>query len=274
MEFMLIVTIGLSMICQCFSMDGFQLNQKRPTTITKSLTIVNGDVVPADSSDYYYMVTLARLNEDGSLTVFCGGAILRPDVVITAYHCFKGEVLSKVFIRPNYDNTINDIPLELYYGISNISTHEEANVHDICLVLLDTPIEFSDRIKSISLPSEEVGDGTSVYVMGFGRMWTDGPISIQLRTARLTKQPDFLCSQFWPKSFHDDRHFCTAGPMGEDSCKGDSGGPLVQMEGSKVVIVGIVSFGADCGSDYGVNMKVFAYVDWIRTLLESKSRLC
>ncbi|XP_053208348.1 chymotrypsin-2-like [Panonychus citri] len=268
MKFMLIVTIGLSMICQCFSMDGFQLNQTRPTTITNSLRIVNGDIVPADSSDYFFLVTLARLEEYGSLFSFCGGAILRRDVVITAYHCLEGEDLSKVFIRPNYDNTINDIPLELYYGILKVSYREEAYMNDICLVFLDAPIEFSDRVNSISLPSEEIMDGTSVYVMGFGQLWFNGPISMQLRVARLIKQRDFLCSQTWPISFHADRQFCTAGPMGEDSCLGDSGGPLILMEGNKLVIGGIVAFGpVVCGTDFGVNMKVLAYVDWIQSLL-------
>ncbi|XP_053208462.1 trypsin alpha-3-like [Panonychus citri] len=248
-------------------MDGFQLNQTRPTTITNSLRIVNGDIVPADNSDFFFLVTLVRLEEDGSLTVFCGGAILRPDVVITAYHCFEGEDLSKVFIRPNYDNTINDIPLELYYGISRVSYREEADINDICLVFLDTLLELSERIGSISLPSEEIEDGTSVYIMGFGQLWFNGPISMQLRVARLIKQRDFLCSQFWYTLFHADRQFCTSGLMGEDSCKGDSGGPLVAMEGNKLVIVGVVAFGLECSSYFGVNMKVLAYVDWIQILL-------
>ncbi|XP_053208347.1 chymotrypsin-2-like [Panonychus citri] len=268
MKFMLIVTIGLSMICQCFSMDGFQLNQTRPTTINKSLTIVNGDVVPTDSADFYYMVTLHSLNEDGSLFFYCGGAILGPDVVITAYHCLEGEDLSKVFIRPNYDNTINDIPFELYYGILDIRIYEKSDIHDICLVYLDKLIEFSDRIGSISLPSEEIEDGASVDVLGFGFLWTDGPISMQLRVARLIKQPDFICIQTWgTNNFDDNYQFCTDGPMGEDSCQGDSGGPLVLMEGDKDVIAGITVAGGKCGSDYAINMKIFAYVDWIQSLL-------
>ncbi|XP_053208349.1 chymotrypsin-2-like [Panonychus citri] len=268
MKFMLIVTIGLSMICQCFSMDGFQLNKTRQTTITNSLRIVNGDVVPADSTDFYYMVTLHSLNEDGSFFVFCGGAILGPDVVLTARHCLKGEDLSKVFIRPNYDNTINDLPLELYYGILDIRTYnEESGIHEIGLVYLDKLIEFNDRIGPISLPSEEIRDGTSVNVLGFGQIRFDGPGSTQLRSAHLIKQPDLDCYHFWSTDFDANFQFCTTGPMGENTCMGDSGGPLVLMEGDKDVIAGVVVAGGKCGSEYSIHMKVFAYIDWIQSLL-------
>lgn len=48
---------------------------------------------------------------------------------------------------------------------------------------------------------------------------------------------------------------------GVDGCYGDSGGPLIY----KGVVVGLVSFGYDCGVRYypGVYTKVSHYTNWI-----------
>ncbi|MBZ0091639.1 MAG: serine protease [Sulfuricellaceae bacterium] len=51
----------------------------------------------------------------------------------------------------------------------------------------------------------------------------------------------------------------------KDTCQGDSGGPLVirNPQNTDWLQVGIVSWGATCGTNYGVNTKVANYLDWI-----------
>lgn len=56
---------------------------------------------------------------------------------------------------------------------------------------------------------------------------------------------------------------------GVDGCFGDSGGPLIY----KGVVVGLVSFGYECGLKYypGVYTKVSYYTDWIiKTISRNK----
>ncbi|CAN7975025.1 unnamed protein product, partial [Ixodes persulcatus] len=56
--------------------------------------------------------------------------------------------------------------------------------------------------------------------------------------------------------------FC-AGSPGKDACQGDSGGTALKKEGNSSILVGVVSFGEDCGVDPGIYTRVTAYTDWI-----------
>lgn len=54
----------------------------------------------------------------------------------------------------------------------------------------------------------------------------------------------------------------------KDSCQGDSGGPLqIYPPGSfSAKVVGVVSFGIGCGSEWpGVYTRVAYYLDWIES---------
>lgn len=69
------------------------------------------------------------------------------------------------------------------------------------------------------------------------------------------------------KSSVSDRQICAGVPNvgGKDSCTGDSGGPLT-VDG---VLVGIVSYGEDCGkAEYpGVYSNIAEYRNWIEELI-------
>lgn len=72
-----------------------------------------------------------------------------------------------------------------------------------------------------------------------------------------------------------DRQYCAYDPLGRnDSCKGDSGGPLQYFrtkETSVATVVGIVSFGAGCGSTVpSVYTRVAHYLQWIDPIVWSE----
>lgn len=66
----------------------------------------------------------------------------------------------------------------------------------------------------------------------------------------------------------NERQYCAWDPYGvSDSCQGDSGGPL-QLDPyddvTPIKIVGVVSFGAACGTRLpSIYSRVASYVDWI-----------
>lgn len=58
---------------------------------------------------------------------------------------------------------------------------------------------------------------------------------------------------------------CTKNVIGKGSCNGDSGGPLVTDIDGMERIIGVSSWGIDCGKGYpDVYTNVFAYSDWIQ----------
>ncbi|EEC02783.1 serine protease desc1, putative, partial [Ixodes scapularis] len=56
--------------------------------------------------------------------------------------------------------------------------------------------------------------------------------------------------------------FC-AGSPGKDACEGDSGGTALKKEGNISTLVGVTSFGDNCGVHPGIYTRVTAYTDWI-----------
>lgn len=64
--------------------------------------------------------------------------------------------------------------------------------------------------------------------------------------------------------------YCAYDPDGNsDSCQGDSGGPLqffADANSSIATVVGIISFGIDCGADLpSFYTRVAYYLDWIES---------
>ena len=64
-----------------------------------------------------------------------------------------------------------------------------------------------------------------------------------------------------------EQHVCAGNTNGTDTCQGDSGGPLVCINGGKVVLSGVVSFGRGCADTNrhpGVYTNVAFFLDWIK----------
>lgn len=62
--------------------------------------------------------------------------------------------------------------------------------------------------------------------------------------------------------------YCAQDPAGiQDSCQGDSGGPLQMFKNHSDTahVVGIVSFGVDCGTFPGIYTRVAYFLKWIES---------
>lgn len=62
-----------------------------------------------------------------------------------------------------------------------------------------------------------------------------------------------------------DSQYCAYDTNGSDVCRGDSGGPLQVFHNSYTAhVVGIVSFGIGCGTEFpSIFTRVAFYADWI-----------
>lgn len=97
--------------------------------------------------------------------------------------------------------------------------------------------------------------------------------SRQLLDAIVQYKPQNVCSRAMGSGIDSRSHICAGWDDGaHDSCQGDSGGPLTVLDGEGCpVVVGLTSFGAECGmpGNYGVYTRVSWYRDWIAQIAPS-----
>ncbi|XP_046608056.1 uncharacterized protein LOC124299131 [Neodiprion virginianus] len=232
--------------------------------------IVGGE--EATPGQFPYQIGLLSTNAAGS-TGFCGGSILNENWVLTAAHCVDVAVSVEVIVAAH---NINE-PEEGQYRVpaQKIVVHENWNTatirNDLAVLRLAFPIEYSNRVQPIRLPSRsQVGQtfaGETGIVSGWGRdsdssnsvspvlRWTQNPITTNL-----------ACSIYYFFQINS-AQICLSGEGGRSSCNGDSGGPLVIVEDDGIATqVGAVSFGIALGCSVGwpgVYVRLTDYLDWI-----------
>ncbi|KAM4041803.1 serine protease 56 isoform 2-T2 [Anomaloglossus baeobatrachus] len=235
--------------------------------------IVGGSITSPGS--WPWLVNI-RLNGD----LMCGGVLLGDVWVLTAAHCFNGNVneLHWTVVVGQY-NLNKEEKERRIYQVNRIITHPKFNQktfnNDLALVELTNTVVASPRAIPVCLPTVPMDPtpGTSCYIAGWGSVYEDGPPSDVVMEARVPVLSQELCRSFLGKDMLTSTMFC-AGYLtgGIDSCQGDSGGPLTCQDPSskQYIIYGITSWGDGCGErgKPGVYTRVTAFIDWIQNQMK------
>jgi len=231
----------------------------------------------------------------GCAGTVCGGALVSPRVVLSAFHC-----ATKLHGRSDRVCDHSDGKRLALVGRHNqywggeavpiIKAHHPPNAelwahqlssHDFLLYELARPVVFSDTVGTICLPEPGADfSGEKVIAAGWGR--TDGPSistdqspvlkAVELRVSRRKYQHKYL---FGTEVIKKDGKY-------QDPCSGDSGGPLMYFNRttSRFVLIGTVYGGGyDCREDRlghwidfnnndGLWNKVSAHMYWIQETME------
>ncbi|XP_059167542.1 coagulation factor XI-like [Physella acuta] len=242
--------------------------------VDQSEAIVMGKVSPEKS--WPWQVYIETYLKSGFQST-CGGSILTEWWVLTAAHCLVESGSTMTVFFGVYDltrlNSSTHIKAEKYIQKSKLLGPGELE-NDILLVKLESAITFTEDVRPICLPSEEMLDSRSCFATGFGVTGEFGSFSNDLLQIKTNPMNQKLCMFFLRNTRLKggvDPYICLDTEEGENICGGDSGGPLSCKVNGKYYIVGVVIAGFDCDSSMfpSYTISVYAYLDWIKTSIKS-----
>ena len=200
----------------------------------------------------------------GSRGNFCSGALIAPDLVLTAAHCIQAGTDYKIVLydarRTPELRDVRRVAVHPQFSAQGIANHRASA--DVALLQLAQPL--SKPVAATGIPAEPIATGQSFTVAGIGvSRRGDGKSGGTVRAASLvsTSQPGRLQIRLVDPATNNLRD-------GQGACTGDSGAPVAQQQAGRVVIVGVVSWStganntAGCGGLTGVT-PLTLYRDWV-----------
>jgi secreted trypsin-like serine protease len=201
----------------------------------------------------------------GSRGTFCSGALIAPDLVLSAAHCVMPGADYKIVLyderRQPQLREVKRIASNPQFNVQGILAHRASA--DVALLQLVEPITTKTPAPS-GAPLEPIAVGARFTVAGIGvTQRGDGKSGGTIRAASLvtTGQPGRLQIRLVDPATNNVRE-------GLGACTGDSGAPVFEEQNGHAVIIGVVSWStganaaAGCGGLTGVT-PLTLHREWI-----------
>lgn len=166
------------------------------------------------------------------------------------------------------------MPLKLRITDASIyPLYKNINAHDIALVKLESPVNFTDKVFPINLPARhqtptETFIDSPMFVPGFGETKNGSQSNLYLRFVKMEAITRDECSTEWGWKMKETL-ICAHGlnSWNQTTCNGDSGNSLVAKENNQWTAYGIVSYGAPgCVGKPKVFTRIASYLDYIQSV--------
>ena len=218
--------------------------------------IVGGTIAGADDNPFQ-VALLNKAVADNFQAQYCGGTLIKSDVVVTAAHCSDFAVAGQVQVLTGTRNldgtgTRRDVLRIAVHPAWNSATYEM----DVAVWTLSSDVQDLD-FASIANIDGTVGE--SLLATGWGDTTPRGEYPIALRKVDVPLVSRTNCNDANSYGGAISENMLCAGfdEGGKDACQGDSGGPLTRGP-NNTVLTGITSWGVGCGRPnlFGVYTRV------------------
>ncbi len=226
----------------------------------------------ADASKWPFIAAIVSAGQTPSEGHFCGGSLIREDVVLTAAHCIDGSSASSMDVWLGvYKRSTAETDGEKR-TVSRVVMHSgynnNTNENDMALLFLSEPSTYP----TVPLFTDAIGAlqaGDLFSVAGWGTLSSGGSQPDTLQSVDVPHVTNDVCSAALNGGITDDMLCAGLAEGGKDSCQGDSGGPLVFDVNGTIYQTGVVSWGIGCADpeQYGVYARVSHFESWIDSAL-------
>jgi len=206
-----------------------------PPTGGVGTEVVGG--TPAAQGEFPWMVRLS---------MGCGGALYRSNIVLTAAHC-----VGPTGVNTSITATLGVVDLQSPSAIRVQSNYvyrapgfsSAQNGKDWALIRLQSSV----NLPTLPIATSTRYDTGTFTVAGWGATAEGGGQQRYLMKAQVPFVSDTTCRQSYP-NLNSAKQICAGYPQGGiDTCQGDSGGPMFRRDANgQWLNIGIVSWGSGC----------------------------
>ncbi|XP_044266759.1 brachyurin-like [Tribolium madens] len=244
-----------------------------PAMMKKStgVRIIGGNT--ANAGQFPFM---AAINvQTGTSTFFCGGALISNEWILTSAHCVYNAIT--LTIRLGSIKLTGSDPNRVTLATSHVVPHPDfdptTSKNDIGLIKLRLPVELTDYIQPIALPSGKLANSANPTALGWGQTTDeDSELAPELQYVGLAVISNEECKLTFGSQITEEM-VCVDGNYNQGTCLGDTGSPLVVrlIGGTYLQHHGVASFysGNGCEStDPSGFTRTYAYLDWIKNVTQ------